>query len=279
MADLIEKLEKFNSQIGSVNLAELAKSLLHEVGYIQMWKSENSLEAQGRIENIEEFASSLAEFSSMMEFLEYVSLVEVRDEKNLQDAVSVMTVHAAKGLEFDLVFVPGLEDGIFPSSKSIDERNGLEEERRLMYVAITRAKKELILSFVKNRYVFGDFQMQMPSRFIKELPESEISFEEVFFGSEFLFGNQREGKFQSTPRLQNCHPAFIAGSRTYSQNNTNQNFTSNKFSNSGGKIGKRVFHQKFGYGKVVGEDGNKLEIQFEKSGAKTVIQDFVSFVN
>ncbi len=276
---LTDLIEKFNAKISSENLSELARSVLTEVGYISMWKSENSLESQGRLENIEEFINSLADFSNITEFLEYVSLVEARDEKNMQDAVSVMTVHAAKGLEFDLVFVPGLEDGIFPSGKSLDERNGLEEERRLMYVAITRAKKELVLSHAKSRYIFGDVQMQMPSRFLKELPSGEVEAEEVFFGSEYLFGGQKGAANKNNFEANNFG--------NYQKNNfatkpAERNFSSNyavkkiepKLVDS--MSGKRVFHQKFGYGKVVNADGNKLEIQFEKTGTKTVMKDFVT---
>jgi DNA helicase-2/ATP-dependent DNA helicase PcrA len=272
----IANLEHFNARLGSDSLAEIAKGLLNQVGYIGMWKAENTLESQGRLENIEEFINSLADFSSITEFLEYVSLVEARDEKNLKDAVSIMTVHAAKGLEFDLVFVPGLEDGIFPSGKSIDERNGLEEERRLMYVAITRAKKELILSCAKTRYVFGDVQMQAPSRFLSELPEGEIEKEDIGFGGGFGYGER--SNFSSNV-IKNPYKTSFGGSN---------NFVGTSFKKSNivtnvevkrapeGLEGKRVFHQKFGYGKVISADGNKLEISFEKTGTKTVMKDFVT---
>src|SRR3989338_8345680 len=243
---LVGQIEKFHIQILSQNLSELAKSVLTEVGYLQMWKNENTLEAQGRLENIEEFINSLSDFANITEFLEYVSLIEARDEKKLQDAVSIMTVHAAKGLEFDLVFVPGLEEGVFPSAKSLDERNGSEEERRLMYVAITRAKKELILCHAKNRYIFGDYQIQIPSPFLKELPQDEVDFEEVFFGL-----NKRSEI--TIPHIQFQTKPVEAGF-----------------------YGKRIFHQKFGYGKVLNVDGNKLEIAFEKTGTKTVMKDFVT---
>jgi DNA helicase-2/ATP-dependent DNA helicase PcrA len=260
LALLIEMLEKFNRQLGENNLAEVAKSLLNESGYVGMWKSENTLEAQGRVENIEEFVNSLSDFSNITEFLEYVSLVEARDEKNVKDAVSIMTVHAAKGLEFDLVFVPGLEDGIFPSGKSIDERNGLEEERRLMYVAITRAKKELILSHAKTRYIFGDVQMQMPSRFLDELPQSEIEKQDIAFGFEHQMTRQSS--------FGNQQPKF---------NNPTFNYVKTPVAKSEDAFsGRRVFHQKFGYGKVLSSDGNKLEIAFEKTGTKTVMKDFVT---
>lgn len=271
-----DMLDKYNKQLGVMNLSELAKLLLNESGYMQMWKAENTLESQGRLENVEEFINSLADFSNITEFLEYVSLIEARDEKNVQEAVSVMTVHAAKGLEFDMVFVPGLEDGIFPSSKSIDERReGLEEERRLMYVAITRAKKELILSCAKSRWIFGDVQMQMPSRFLKELPEGDIHYEEVFFGGESSQNRQTSfggGKFGG---------GFSSAPKFGAPGNFNKFPTKFVVKKSEPKFedeyeGKRVFHQKFGYGKVVSSDGNRLEIEFEKAGRKTVMKDFVS---
>jgi DNA helicase II / ATP-dependent DNA helicase PcrA len=184
---LTDHIEKWQGMMETITLCELAEVVSKESGYIQMWRNENSLEAQGRIENIQEFIRSLEDFSSLIEFLEYVSLVEARDDKSNQDSVNIMTVHAAKGLEFDLVFVPGLEDGIFPSSRSVEEKGGLEEERRLLYVAITRARKNLYLTYAKSRYIFGDYQMSLPSRFIQELPESEIEFEEKSSGAGFGF--------------------------------------------------------------------------------------------
>jgi DNA helicase-2/ATP-dependent DNA helicase PcrA len=282
---LLGIIEMAQRKVGQESLSEIAREVLNASGYVSMWKNENTLEAQGRLENIEEFINSLADFSSMVEFLEYVSLIEARDEKNLTDAVSIMTVHAAKGLEFDLVFVPGLEDGIFPSAKSVEERNGLEEERRLMYVAITRAKKELILSYAKSRYIFGDVQMQMPSRFLKELPENEIVIEEVSFGGFGGFSNSSFSSSSNSNYAKNSFPTkssnsgFIAPS--YSTPKSPKQMyqsspTRSSISSSEGFIGKRVFHQKFGYGKVVGQDGNKLDISFEKSGVKTVMKDFVT---
>lgn len=258
---LVGIIEMAQKKVGQENLSDIAREVLNASGYISMWKLENTLEAQGRLENIEEFVSSLADFSSMVEFLEYVSLIEARDEKNLQDAVSIMTVHAAKGLEFDLVFVPGLEDGIFPSARSVEERNGLEEERRLMYVAITRAKKELILSYAKSRYIFGDVQMQMPSRFLKELPQDEIEFEEVSFGGFASSNNYLSPSF--------FQKSFVATKPVFQP-------TLQKSFKEEGLIGKRVFHQKFGYGRVASQDGHKLEIEFEKTGIKTVMKDFVT---
>jgi len=278
-------IEKFHSQINNTPLMELARSILTESGYIAMWRSENSLESQGRLENIEEFINSLADFSNMTEFLEYASLVEARDDQTKQDVVTVMTVHAAKGLEFDLVFVPGLEDGIFPSNKSLENKNGVEEERRLMYVAITRAKKELILSYAKSRYVYGDYQMQIPSRFIKELPQGEIEIENIDSG--FRLGAPK-AEYMQKDFSQNFKNNFTQkNSINFTNNFSGKNFsTASQYASktppsksqaiSDPFLNKRVFHQKFGYGAVISMDGNKLEIQFEKAGKKVVMKDFVT---
>ena len=289
-------IERAQAKVGSENLADLAKEVLTATGYISMWKKENTLESQGRVENIEEFMSSLADFSSMVEFLEYVSLIEARDDKNLKDAVTVMTVHAAKGLEFDLIFVPGLEDGLFPSGRSVEERNGLEEERRLMYVAITRAKKELILSHAKSRYIFGEVQMQMPSRFLKELPQDEIEMEDVvpaYMKNSSPYAVQRSSQvsysshssFSSKSSFSSgsssfsaSKPKFSGGSLSRSSFSAAARSSSSSASSKDELIGRRIFHQKFGYGKVLSADGSKLEIDFEKTGTKTVMKNFVEAV-
>ncbi len=286
LKSLIDYIDKWNGMLETIKLSELADVVMKESGYIKMWQNENSLEAQGRIENIQEFVRSLEEFSSLVEFLEYVSLVESRDDKSANDAVNIMTVHAAKGLEFDLVFVPGLEDGIFPSSRSVEEKGGLEEERRLLYVAITRARKNLYLTYAKSRYIFGDYQMSLPSRFIQELPESEIDFEEKFSGSGFGFNTSfdysRSNKAESSnaPKWQAKQSSdfFINNDdKKYAQKFSQVAAVSNSTKSENSPLNKRVFHQKFGYGKVISVDGNKFEISFEKTGKKTVIRDFVTF--
>ena len=287
LLEFVEKIESANQKVGQVSLDILAKSLLKDLGYIDMYKAENTVESQGKLENLEEFFVSLADFSNMTEFLEYVSLVESKDDTNQKASVNIMTIHGAKGLEFDLVFVPGLEDGLFPSSRSVDERNGLEEERRLMYVAITRAKKELVLSYTKNRYLYGEVQAQMPSRFIKELPESEIEFREIFFGNEFSYSKSSNNSFGaktfgSGNFVPKASGGFGSGSISNSSSGSSSIYSSapifKKSSSSADEphMNKRVFHQKFGYGKVISVNGNKLEIAFEKTGIKTVLKDFVS---
>lgn len=260
LKSLMENIARWRTALDNTSLAEAAKLIMVESGYIQMWQSENTLESQGRLENIDEFVNSLAEFSNITEFLEYVSLVEAKEEKLGQDAISVMTVHAAKGLEFSLVFIPGLEDGVFPSARSVEERGGLEEERRLLYVAITRARKELIMCYAQTRFVFGDYQSSLPSRFLKELPEGVA-----------VVQNQ---SFQSPSR------DFSSLTKNFAAKSQQSHFAPTKpqqSANSDPLFGKRVFHQKFGYGKVFEIDGSKLGIDFEKSGRKVVMKDFVTY--
>lgn len=266
----MQVINKYHQQINLINLAELAKSLFNETGYCQHWRLENTLEAQGRLENIEEFIKSLADFASINEFLEYASLVEAKDEKNLQDAVNIMTVHGSKGLEFDMVFLPGLEEGIFPSSKSLDTLSGIEEERRLLYVAITRAKKYLQLSLAKNRFVFGGSQQTSPSRFLQDIPKNQLECQEISFGQVKNF-NQAKTFTKSTNFSSNT---------TFNYKSNNKPVQLSKKEDSGNlfKIGKRVEHAKFGVGTIVKTDGNKLEINFHNLGVKTILQDFIKLV-
>lgn len=279
LKSLLNQIEKWRFDLENKTLSEVAKLILAESGYIQMWKSENTLESQGRIENIDEFINSLAEFSNITEFLEYVSLVEAKEEKQGQDAVSVMTVHAAKGLEFSLVFIPGLEDGIFPSSRSVEERNGVEEERRLLYVAITRARKELIMCYAQTRFVFGDYQSSLPSRFLKELPKNIESIDSSSsFQSRNYNAQTSNGYFaQNSSRFQNFQAQKSAQDRSFLNSQSHSaTIASQKNTSSDPLLGKRVFHQKFGYGKVFEIDGSKLGIDFEKSGRKVVMKDFIT---
>ena len=295
LTNFVTIIQKYQKLIND-NLAKTCEELLNECGYIASWKNDNSLEAQGRVENIYEFIKSLVDFNNITEFLEYATLVENKDDKNIQDAVNIMTIHAAKGLEFDVVFLPGLEEGIFPSNKSVEERKGIEEERRLMYVAITRAKKKLIMSYAKSRYLFGDVQSSLPSRFIKELPESEIEFEEGGFGGEIKYNNyfnsenknlkyrsfnnfndnKSSSKIDNNKLINNLYSFAIKNEIKTPKTPDVDNFFGSK-SNHINPIGKRVFHQKFGYGIVENIDNNKYTISFDKSGIKTVIKDFITF--
>jgi len=251
LTKFINDIENFKEFSRQNKLDELVKNILNDTGYLQMWKNENTPDAASRVENLKEFISSLEDFASLADFLDHVSLVTNTENETLnKDMVNIMTIHSAKGLEFDTVFIVGLEEGIFPSSRSIEERDGLEEERRLFYVAITRAKKNLYLTHAQNRVVFGNFQASLASRFLSELPQDILD-------------------VKSSDNFYNSYDSF-------SMKKKSDNFSyQSKEKSKSGFLNKRIFHQKFGYGKVVEINGEKLEIIFEKTGQKTVMKNFV----
>ena len=255
LKELTDNLEKWHHNIRHTSVASLAKEILFDSNYIQMWENQKTPDAQTRSENLQEFINSLEEFDSLEAFLEHVSLVSGDEKLNLKnDMVSIMTIHSAKGLEFENIFIPGLEEGVFPSGRSIEERDGLEEERRLFYVAITRAKKNLFLSFAQSRIVFGSWQNSIMSRFLKELPEASLEIEDSF-----LAGFINRSSVQAIPTLPN-RTSYITTKQQPSLTN------------------KRMFHQKFGYGKVIEINGDKVTVAFEKAGIKTVMKDFLQEV-
>ena len=154
----------------------VAQVMLDESGYTEMWKQDKSVEAPGRLENLKELVRALADFETLEGFLDHVSLVMENEENAQGPRVSLMTLHGAKGLEFDTVFLPGWEEGVFPNQRSMDEggAKGLEEERRLAYVGLTRARQRAIVSHADNRRIYGNWQRSIPSRFLEELPEDEV---------------------------------------------------------------------------------------------------------
>jgi DNA helicase-2/ATP-dependent DNA helicase PcrA len=253
LEELINNLTKWQGLVPTISLSDLVPMVLEGSGYVNMWKNEKTPDASARVENLQEFAGGLADFESLAGFLDHVSLVS-GDEKIDRDAqmVNIMTVHSAKGLEFDAVFIPGLEEGVFPSGRALNERNGMEEERRLLYVAITRARKILHLSFAQNRFIFGQMQVTLPSPFLKELPDDVLDSNQIFQNVGF---NERE--FVQKPKV-----------RHYDLGNNKPKEEILR--------GKRIFHQKFGYGKVLEVDGEKLKIKFEKSDIKTVMKGFIN---
>ncbi|MGE5768168.1 MAG: ATP-dependent helicase, partial [Bacteroidota bacterium] len=179
LAKLLDDLERWRSLIDTTPHPELAEIVLEESGYVEMWQNDKSLEAPGRLENLKEFVNALGEFENLAGFLEHVSLVMEALAQEGQDVVTIMTLHAAKGLEFDTVFLPGWEEGLFPNQRALDEtgRRGLEEERRLAYVGLTRARKRVIVSFAANRRMHGSWAAAIPSRFVDELPKEHVEVE------------------------------------------------------------------------------------------------------
>jgi DNA helicase-2/ATP-dependent DNA helicase PcrA len=267
---------------------ELAEMVLDESGYTDMLKADKSAEAPGRLDNLKEFVRSMESFESLSAFLEHVSLVMEIAQDESGDRINLMTLHAAKGLEFDTVFLPGWEEGLFPSQRTMDENGlaGLEEERRLAYVGLTRARQRIRISFAANRRVHGSWQSALPSRFIKEIPETHVdaTVDEGFYGGYTGFrDNENAANFGSTydspgwKRAQ-ANRAAAGAMRTRPPMIEAQAWSVQTSDPGASTYARddRVFHQKFGYGRVRFVEGNKLTVEFDKAGEKRVIDQFVS---
>jgi DNA helicase-2/ATP-dependent DNA helicase PcrA len=307
LRDVVTNFDRWRAQRDVVSHTQLAEIVLDESGYTEMWQKDRSADAAGRLDNLKELVRSMEEFENLQGFLEHISLVMDREGGADEDAVSLMTLHSAKGLEFDNVFLPGWEEGLFPSQRTLDEqgRAGLEEERRLAHVGITRARKRAMLYFATNRRIHGSWTTTIPSRFLDELPTANVEITESKGGSGWGgsggYGTSRFdnvetfGSSYSTPGWQRAQanrarsggrgfdetgarydsgsrgnvsrkPMVIEGELIAKSTGTNSDFSP----------GDRVFHQKFGYGHVTKVDGNKLTIAFEKAGEKKVVDSFVT---
>jgi DNA helicase-2/ATP-dependent DNA helicase PcrA len=264
----------------------LAQEVLEESGYIDMWKVERTPDAAGRLDNLKELVRSMGEFPDLAAFLEHVSLVMDADSAQEGERVSVMTLHAAKGLEFEIVFLPGWEEGLFPNQRSLDDngRAGLEEERRLAYVGVTRARREVKIYYAANRRVRGLWQTSIPSRFIGELPDEHVEFDEAAASPNFgAYGASRFDTVIPLPASRYDTPGWRRAEESARRNQERgQSYTvdararAERFPDASFQAGARVFHSKFGPGSVVGVDGHKLTVDFDRAGRKLVMENFVT---
>jgi len=260
----------------------LTEDILEQSGYSDMWRQDKSPDAEGKLENLSELLRAMEAFEDLDEFLEHISLVMENTQNDSLEKVNIMTLHGAKGLEFETVFLPGWEEDLFPSKKSLEEQGGkgLEEERRLAYVGITRAKKEAHIFHTSSRYLYGNYTSPLPSRFLAELPQEHV---EVKNPQAMYSQATHNGGTSYNPQVPNWatgyNPAQNSGyqlDRSRAKSDTTSAKKTPSRNRSSFQIGDRIFHEKFGYGSVVALEGNKLEVEFEKSSRKKVMDSFVS---
>ncbi len=284
LSNFLTRLDRWRVEKTRLPHVEFAEFVLDDSGYTAMWRNDKSPDAPGKLENLKELVAAMDEFENLEEFLEHVSLVMENEDSGTGDKVNLMTLHGAKGLEFDTVFLPGWEEGVFPNQRSLDEggSNALEEERRLGHVGLTRARRRIRLSFAASRRVYNQWQSSIPSRFIDELPKDSIE----YTSEPGLYEGRR------TRTLQEDHVSrFDVSERPSTGRRRNRH---GRAATSGGlvlegraevvdaresagvfRVGARVFHQKFGYGHVLSVDGNRLQVAFDKAGTKRIIDSFV----
>ncbi len=284
---LVDAVDRWHRavQVPDYDHVRLAETILDESGYTGMWQADKTPEAPGRLENLKELVKALENFDNLQGFLEHVSLIMDNDSEDAEEKITIMTLHAAKGLEFPVVFLPGWEDGLFPSQRSMDESGlkGLEEERRLAYVGITRAERFCTISFAGNRRVYGQWQSQMPSRFIDELPNDhvEVLTPPGLYGGGFGAVGMASGIESRAARADVYNsPGWKrmqdrASQRPVSQPREARHVVIDLDAVSAFTEGDRVFHRKFGYGTVEALEGDKLEVTFDKAGTKHLLASYV----
>ncbi len=280
----IDNVLKWKKVQNKFDHIELARVIIEDSGYLEFLKNEEknsrNPENLSRIDNINEFVESLKDFENLEGFLEHVSLVMENITNTSEETITLMTMHAAKGLEFDYVFLAGWEEGVFPSNRSIEEHGnkGLEEERRLAYVALTRARKKIFISYVnQNRYSYNSHDYNIPSRFISELPEEliEINDSKYIQENNFLEDFVEEDKFDMdiiTPGRQRLINNFKKDVIDW---DLNQDFSNDyEF-----QIGSKIYHKKYGYGKITSMDNEKAMINFENFSSKKIYLKFLKIID
>ena len=296
VSELINNFYQWRQTMNAVSPDDLAAQVLEDSGYMEMLKMDKSAEAEGRIENLKELINVMSDteqYPTLSDFMEHVSLVMDNDNNIDTDKVMLITLHSAKGLEFDAVFLPGWEEGLFPHQRALDEGGGsaLEEERRLAYVAMTRAKQKLYILTALNRRIYGQWQNNLPSRFINELPPANIeicNMAAAYFGAAGGYGGSWAEQHRSSSnwynRSRQTEENVIRDSDRFSYVRDDADGWSGSVwrakqkarnAASATPVGSRVFHETFGYGKVLKIEGNKLEIWFDQAGHKKLLKDYV----
>ncbi|RVU34629.1 DNA helicase II [Hwanghaeella grinnelliae] len=311
LTGILNDFDRWRSMADGIGQVELTETILDESGYTLMWQQSKKPEAPGKLENLKELTVAMEEFATLGEFLEHVSLVMDNEDRSDEEQVSLMTLHAAKGLEFDVIFLPGWEEGLFPSQRTMDENGmaGLEEERRLAYVGLTRARKRAFISFAANRRIHGQWTSAIPSRFIDELPQDFVEVESdrgVYAGigggsaedrADFIYGGGYSGGYGAGrsagsdvslrsdgpdpqayrsagggPGWQRLRQRGVGGTKppVIEGRAESRIVESHDFGE-----GERCFHQKFGPGTIMKIDGDNLTIEFDKAGTKRVVAGFV----
>ncbi|WP_070157332.1 ATP-dependent helicase [Sphingobium phenoxybenzoativorans] len=289
LGNFVGDLARWRDKAAQLPHPELARQILDESGYTTVLQAERTVEASGRLENLNELVRAMEEYETLGAFLEHVSLVMDNEAQADERKVTIMTIHAAKGLEFDTVFLAGWEEGIFPSQRALDEGGlaSLEEERRLAYVAITRARRKCVILHAANRRIYGQWTSSIPSRFVGELPRAHVDEESSMSGGASLWRanwSERADPFADVGRGTGRGPGWQRAQQAgaFSREPVRVVEARGSAVSLGNKgrddmsVGLRVFHQKFGYGTVAEIEGNKLEIDFETAGRKRVMDSFVS---
>ena len=292
LGNFVADIARWRQMSTELTHPELARIVLDESGYTAMLQADRSAESAGRLENVAELTRAMEEYETLQAFLEHVSLVMDNDEARQGERVTIMTIHAAKGLEFGAVYLPGWEEGVFPSQRALDEGGlaSLEEERRLAYVAITRARRKATVMHAANRRIYGQWTSSIPSRFIGELPKPHIAEETTMTGGESLWRAQWSEQGDPFAHLASANATRAsqrgpgwqrAAARPLDMNPVRLAEVKASAASFAAKprsdiaLGMRVFHEKFGYGAIAEIEGNKLEIDFEQAGRKRVLDSFV----
>lgn len=291
----VDDVQRWHDEASKMSVRDFATMVLEESGYVDMWRQDKSVEAAGRVDNLKELINAMSVFDTLAAFLDHVALVMENQQRSDQARVTLMTLHAAKGLEYDHVFLPGWEEGLFPNQRSMDDTGlaGLEEERRLAYVGLTRAKKKAQISYALRRQTYGEYTETVPSRFIEELPPEMLQDDRQVMsnrwgGQQGGYGSGYGGGYGGSNGQAGMTRSWGQGGGWSNRNNARN--ASSSFgqqaaaknaagkSTGGYKTGQRVFHEKFGYGRVTQVEGDKLDVAFEKAGAKKVLDRFVKGV-